>query len=200
MSKSFFTSGSLPLLLFVISLSGVQVVSAEDHYAQLSRELGLDPKDDLRQAPLVLANLRVRQAMQLARAKDYEALDRYLAKLPPPSEWSSADATLIPQLYEGLAAWFDQEQGAWLKARPDSANANYVAGVCTLKRAWAARGSGYANTVKEEGWKVWRKLVPQAKAQIDRALELDPKHVLAHAHRLKVDRCVQTPHEEFDST
>lgn len=184
--------------LLLLSWVGAAASADEDYYAKLSKELGLDPADDIRKDPGVVAEARRYEAILLARKQDYAGLDAHLAAFPEPAAWTSADAVMIPQLYQRLAAWFAQSEGAWLKARPKSADAHFVQGMCTLQRAWAARGSGYANTVKEDGWKVWRKLIPIAKAQTDKALELDPKHPLALAQRLKIDRCISAPQEVFE--
>ena len=40
--------------------------------------------------------------------------------------------------------------------------------------AWAARGGGWANTVTDEGWKVFRQRLADAEQALNRSWELDP--------------------------
>ena len=51
---------------------------------------------------------------------------------------------------------------AWSKAFPNSMTARVAAAEAWLAFAWEARGTGYANTVTEEGWKLTRERVAKA--------------------------------------
>lgn len=55
----------------------------------------------------------------------------------------------------------------WVKARPDSSAARVALGQTLVSYAWEARGSGYSDTVTEEGWKKFGERLKQAKAVLD---------------------------------
>ena len=65
---------------------------------------------------------------------------------------------------------------AWIEARPKSVHARWLLGAVLISYAWQARGGGYANTVSDKGWKLFHERVRQARAALESALELDPKH------------------------
>jgi tetratricopeptide (TPR) repeat protein len=50
----------------------------------------------------------------------------------------------------------------WIKTRPDSATAKIALAVLYTDYAWKARGSGWSNTVSEEGWKLFGERLDQA--------------------------------------
>ncbi|PKN37116.1 MAG: hypothetical protein CVU62_10950 [Deltaproteobacteria bacterium HGW-Deltaproteobacteria-2] len=50
----------------------------------------------------------------------------------------------------------------WMKMYPNSVTAKVAAGRAWVEYAWAARGGGYANTVKEEGWKLFEERTAKA--------------------------------------
>src|SRR5262245_43970923 len=52
---------------------------------------------------------------------------------------------------------------AWCEARKDSALARLVRGTHYMHWAWEARGSGWANSVSEDGWKLFRERLGLAK-------------------------------------
>lgn len=53
--------------------------------------------------------------------------------------------------------------------------------------AWDARGSGWASTVTEEGWKLFHERLKEAGAALTRAWTLDPKNSLAATEMLTVE-------------
>ncbi len=62
----------------------------------------------------------------------------------------------------------------WVEARPESVFARTVRGKWSIKRAWAARGSGWASGVKEEGWRLFSDHLALARKDLEKAHELDP--------------------------
>jgi hypothetical protein len=61
----------------------------------------------------------------------------------------------------------------WLMQRPDSKLARLLLVRQLVNQAWEARGSGYANTVTEAGWDVFRQRITQAHAEMDKLLAQD---------------------------
>jgi hypothetical protein len=63
---------------------------------------------------------------------------------------------------------------AWKSARPNSPSAWLMDGAQALNWAWEARGSGYAETVKEDAVAVFFTRLEEADASLQRAAALDP--------------------------
>ena len=63
----------------------------------------------------------------------------------------------------------------WKTERPDSASPLAVIGRAYILWAWEARGSGWANTVSEEGWKLFHERIAKAEEVLLQAIKLEPK-------------------------
>jgi hypothetical protein len=57
----------------------------------------------------------------------------------------------------------------WCKARPQSGSARVMAASILISWAWDARGSGWANTVTQEGWRLFEERITKAAAALSRA-------------------------------
>lgn len=62
---------------------------------------------------------------------------------------------------------------AWVQARPRSAWARTARGKLLVSWAWQARGSGYADSVTEEGWRLFRERLLRARQDLEAAVELE---------------------------
>ncbi len=71
---------------------------------------------------------------------------------------------------------------AWTRAKPDSADAWLLRSVHTVQWAWEARGSGYAETVGDNAFKVFHARLRHADGDFRRAVELDPADPTPWAH------------------
>jgi hypothetical protein len=100
-----------------------------------------------------------------------DAIAEYLQKEARPSPWNgrwSRYETLIENLADAPwdprdSAGHDERIKKWMEARPDSATAKLVAARRDIALAWEARGSGFADTVTEEGWEGFRKNIEEAR-------------------------------------
>jgi hypothetical protein len=63
----------------------------------------------------------------------------------------------------------------WLKARPESITAPVALALAYLDYAGDARGTGYANTVSESGWKLFGERTAEAKRILEEAWKLPTK-------------------------
>jgi tetratricopeptide (TPR) repeat protein len=91
----------------------------------------------------------------LEQLKDWDARDFYVEAL---TNWP------------GRPQWLDD----WMRQRPGSTSAWLMRGVHSMKWAWEARGSGYAETVSPQGFELFFERLAQAEAELYRAAELDP--------------------------
>jgi hypothetical protein len=75
---------------------------------------------------------------------------------------------------------------AWRKELPDSATPLVVLGRVHLAYAWQARGSGFANTVTEEGWELFHGRMGEARRLFEQAVKMGVKDAEAHRQLIEV--------------
>ncbi len=149
------------------------------------------PPGDLSAAYPELGELAERERCLTALAAgDFEDLEARVAALRAAGRRPGDFALLLDLAVDELSAGDSDQVGprleAWCEARPASAVAHLVRGDFMISWAWEARGSGYANTVTEEGWRLFRARLGQARRDLERAVTLDPKLATAHARLITV--------------
>jgi hypothetical protein len=80
----------------------------------------------------------------------------------------------------------------------DCATIHYLRGVRLVTAAWDARGSGYANTVTSEGWEKFGAGLESAKAELERAWQMDPKETDIAAEMITVCLGQNRPRAEME--
>jgi len=75
------------------------------------------------------------------------------------------------------AAWqqYIGKLEAWSKAYPDSPTPRIALGNVYISYAWKARGGGYANTVGDEGWRLFGERLDKAREYLDAAGKIPVK-------------------------
>ncbi|BCJ72668.1 hypothetical protein CS0771_22120 [Catellatospora sp. IY07-71] len=119
-----------------------------------------------------------------------DAEARRLSRLLGERDWPAARAIIdnadpaaygfyvgIASSKQGLPEWIDDA----IRTDPDPVLPLLVKGLMAISWAWEARGSGYANTVSEEAWKVTRQRLTLAENCLDEVVDRDPKNVEALA-------------------
>ena len=132
---------------------------------------------------IVGAAARYAQQFDTPEPQVMEICTRHLAgalsgKTPRRREYISE---LVDMVYAGLSkvqgneAAFDAIYPVYAAARPaDDPGPHVFKGQRYTKYAWEARGSGYANTVTPEGWKLFGERLAAAREALTKAWELDP--------------------------
>jgi len=68
--------------------------------------------------------------------------------------------------------------------------------------AWKSRGGGWASTVTQEGWKLFRERLQQAKQELEKAIDVNPLGWEAHSRLITVGMALDLPpefvNEHFD--
>ncbi|MBT9584586.1 DUF4034 domain-containing protein [bacterium] len=121
-----------------------------------------------------------------ANAEEFAELEKLAAQLLKQKARFPDGRPQLETLYEQATG--DLEGGAnesewsaalhrhnrWVVAYPKSASARIVRAKFYISYAWNARGGGYANTVKEQGWKLFHKRLELAEQDLRLAQKLDP--------------------------
>lgn len=168
----------IPLLALAVSLaparSAAQLVPLLPHIA--TPEPGGDPQENSVEAN----SLQGRVAALLLRG-DYDQIDRLATKYRSEKTRLPGGGWKLSHLYEGLNApdRFRPEDhiarlNVWIAARPQSITPRVALAGVYLKYAWAARGSGWADSVTPEGWRLFAERAAQAKHVLDDAANLKP--------------------------
>src|SRR5262249_15626687 len=91
-----------------------------------------------------------------------------------PSKITRFYVAMLPEESSGGKEWEELvgKLEKWNKAYPKSFTAHVVLGCVYKDFAWAARGGGYANTVSDEGWRLFKKRLETARAHLLEAEKL----------------------------
>jgi hypothetical protein len=144
----------------------------------------LRPAKDPIQEEIYKAKLETRQAYNNRR---FDELETKVAALRTGKETYGNGSWKIAQFYEAFACddkepesmWqlHDRIHQEWIAAKPTSIAARIAYADFLTDYAWRARGSGYADSVKEEGWRLFEERLANARKVLmeGRALqEKDP--------------------------
>lgn len=118
---------------------------------------------------------------EMLAAADYDGLDQLAQRLRTQKTMSPDGVWELTAFYDGLKApdrFHPEDQiaklNAWVAARPKSITPRVALADVYLKYAWAARGSGTADTVTPEGWKLFAERAAEAKEILDDSANLTP--------------------------
>lgn len=108
--------------------------------------------------------------------------------------------------YEALAlvrrnrqAGFDEVYAAYAKAcPPDDPWPHVFNGNRQIKYAWEARGNGLADTVTDEGWRLFHERLNLADRELKRAWELDPTNAKAATAMISVELGLRGDRDEME--
>lgn len=79
---------------------------------------------------------------------------------------------------ESVWQFHDNIHKKWIEAMPESITARVVHAEYFVDYGWHARGSGYANTVKEEDWRLLKERLAEAQKVLSEAKKLKSKCVM----------------------
>jgi hypothetical protein len=118
-------------------------------------------------------------ANTLLETRDYDQLDGLAAKLRSSKECYANGAWKLNDIYAGLVpadkASDDEWQNriaalqAWIASKPDSITARVSLANVLVNFAWKARGGGWANSVTDEGWRLFGDRLHQTMAILNAA-------------------------------
>lgn len=126
----------------------------------------------------------------LLRADQFDKLEAYysgILKKYNPKTANSYDAAW--RAIDGISYSSDlpAHLDRWVAAKPNSPVARLIRGGFYIEHAWAARGSGFANTVSRQGWEEFGKRLELANADLTAAAQLDPHSPFPYAGLITID-------------
>jgi hypothetical protein len=126
-----------------------------------------------------------KQALSLLNGKDNDGLEALAAKYRDSKEGYADGTWKLGYVYSGMELskdvaepfWPEREQALrdWMQARPKSVTARVELARFLRDYAWQARGSGWASTVTDEGWKLMGERLQAAAQVLADAKQLDEK-------------------------
>lgn len=124
----------------------------------------------------------------LLRRREFDQIERHLAQLLESREknehgksllMNACDKLAVPPRNERAFAARLRELRAWLAARPDSHFALLCTGSCLVEYGYFGRGGGYAGSVTEQGWRVFRERLEAGRAHLESAFAINPSDPIA---------------------
>jgi tetratricopeptide (TPR) repeat protein len=143
----------------------------------------------------------------LLKKKEYQALELQLATLLREKKKDTDGRSLLSQAYQELygnpdakyafETWLSYFED-WLEYNPSSHFANASIGMFYIRYAWNARGTGWANTVTEEGSRLYQERLLRAHEHLENAYMLDPSDPVVPAYLIKTARGLRLEYEEME--
>lgn len=159
--------------------------AASDAFLMRSRRLDDNYGDNIKALQSALIDQRydeVEQKLDDILAKSiadpvYDFVERDLSDFV---DGSNGQAPFVPKVEQPVI-------DAWVKARPKSAWAHYSAGLRWIDQALEARGEHFANQVSDEHWAMMHRFAVSGRAEIKKALTLNPKMYMAWTMLMNID-------------
>jgi uncharacterized protein (TIGR02996 family) len=137
-----------------------------------------------------------KQMAELFYAGEFDALEKEASAARASRELFGNGSWKIVQFYQAFERDDKDAQGlwnvtentlqSWLKAHPDSMTARLAYANFLTEYAWHARGTGYANTVTDEGWRLMEERLTKAGEVLNGAQELPVKDPFLYLAALQV--------------
>ena len=155
--------------------------------------------------PLGVANVGW-EAQQYFAKRNFAPLDAMFARLADPKERLTDGRPRLDGIPMGLANLFDAYKqwdlmlsiiGEWREQNPQSTAVDIVEAMIYREWAWSVRGSGYADTVAEEGWKLFKEKLQRAEAVLLRSKDRCAGNPLWYDEYLQVALALGWDEPEF---
>lgn len=149
------------------------------------------------------------QAVNLLKSGDYDALDALAAKYRASKECYANGIWKLFYVYVGLgpggndseATWKDRQGQVrdWIAAKTDSVTARVTMAHVLADYAWKARGGGWADSVTDEGWRLFGDRLQQAAQQLHEAARLKEKCPVYWSTAQHVALGIQMDRPQYDA-
>jgi hypothetical protein len=175
------SSRVISIFVFIVGVALLPALVTAQLIPLLPHNLPPDPaSSDPQEDSVAAKSLHAKVAAMLLRG-NYDEIDRLAEKLRSEKTRLPGGVWKLLHLYEGLRApdrSHPEDQiarlNAWIAARPQSITPRVALAEVYLKYAWAARGSGLADTVTDDGWRLFAERAAKAKKVLDDSTNLTP--------------------------
>jgi tetratricopeptide (TPR) repeat protein len=129
------------------------------------------------------------------RNRRYDILEKHLLSLLKGKNRDKDGQSSLDLAYQKLCNIQEPERSYaaiitefkyWLTRNKSSHFANACLGIVHISYAWEARGSGFANTITEEGHRIFKMRLSTAKEYLEKAYSLDPSDPVVPAELITV--------------
>jgi hypothetical protein len=153
-----------------------------------------DARAEVEDGPAAITVLSLR-AENLFSSSSYKELDKLFDQLNQPSERWADGRWKLDAVSSGLASFFSEWKTwpehykkiqDWKKANPTSKGAAITEAIYWDTYAWNARGGGYASTVTEEGWKLFKQRLSKAEQVLIKSKSYASENRLWYAEYLNI--------------
>lgn len=203
-------------LILSVSISGLGLIGHNSMTAAGAAEnidatermeaTSLRPSRDPIQDEIYAFRLRARQAYN---SRSFDELEKMASALRSSKETFGNGSWKIAQFYQAFACREDEPESMWtlhqqihrdwITAKPASVTAQVAYADFLTDYAWRARGSGYVDSVTEEGWRLFRERMASARAALDEARKLKEKDPYLWLVGLEIARGQEWSKAEYDS-
>jgi hypothetical protein len=145
----------------------------------------------------------------LLASKDYDKLDKLAAEYRTSKECYANGTWKLMSVYAGFelpdnadgAAWLSRQNAIqnWIQAKPESVTARIALAKFLTEYAWNARGSGYENTVTDEGWRLFAERLNESAKILNEAKELKETCPVYWSTLMRVGLGLQISKEQFNN-
>jgi Domain of unknown function (DUF4034) len=146
---------------------------------------------------------------QLYNNRNFDELEKKAAELRAGKETFGNGSWKIYQFHTAFACWDEDPESMWqlhhqihrdwIAAKPESVTAKVAYADFFRDYAWHARGSGFADTVTEEGWKLLKERLAAASDILKEVAKLPEKDPYWGAVILEVALGEGWPKEKYDA-
>lgn len=148
------------------------------------------------------------QVVKLWSAEDYVGLDKLAKQLRVSPDENVRGEWKVHELYDAITSPAEHSDAkfhklvercaAWSAKMPAAVTPHVIAAIAWRDYAWKARGSGWANSVTEEGWKLFRERLEKAQAEVDAAMKCTERcpYQFSSAQRVALGRSMEKPDYE----
>jgi hypothetical protein len=206
------------ILIAVLALAGCSQ-SPDGNRSSTDRQPDMDQAASARTSPTVFKVVETAetkehaaidsQVLALLASKDYRKLDELARQYRESMELGADGIPKLGVIYNTLDLGDDDPEPewqkrfaalrAWSEAKPDSLTARLGTAGLLVSYAWRARGGGYANTVKEQGWRLFDERLHQAVSVLRDAARLPEKCPRYWSVYLQASLGLGTARPEYDA-
>lgn len=127
--------------------------------------------------PVSKKQIEIEQAKNYLQKKEFARLDALMNQARNAKSHTWSGKWTLDSIYSAITPDSEDtdeqltrrtaELNTWLQRNPSSPSARVAVAESLIEHAWKARGTGWANTVSDEGWKKYGQRLTQAKNVLD---------------------------------